>query len=703
MPHPHAVTGAEKLRLQLKRWGRAPHYCVLGAGALALAGPTLAQQAPTPTPPAAPAPAPAATPKPTLPGTPPETPETVIKISVPPLLSPIPKSGGSQTVVGSPLIQHQDPDLTLPEIIARAVPGASINPDNDLRIRGADNQFSTFLDGVPLPQSITGSITDTFDPKDIQSLRVYTGGYPAEYGNQLSGVFDIKSRSGQGQPSGNITQSAASFNSYDTYGNVDGGTGAFGYFVSASRRQTDFFLNPPTQTVNDDHGHEDHAFVKLDYNAGSADRVSLQLGANGSAFQTPDTSDIQHETGNLANLVWAHTVGRATSRLALYTRRSSLLYRGSPDDVVENGLLDTNQDQHTTYVGVRGDGKIAATATHLFGLGFDVSKATSDQNFVIDLPATDTAPAGTLADNSTPHSWNVGLYAQDDWTPGRFAINYGVRFDQNSEDVTTNQVSPRLNIRYRVTDKDTVHAYYDRLFQPIPVEDAAHLVGDTDVGDNGTLDTLKPERDDFYEVGYDHTTPGFSAGVSAYYKVGKDVRDDDEVGNTNILLPVNDAKAYFRGVEFTVARAFSRSLQGYANFAMSWNKNAGPVTGGLNEGGFPTAYFYDDHDQTYTSTFGLSYSRRGTFADLIGEYGSGQPYGEIDDADGNATAVNYLRVAPHVTLNLDAGVRVGHGTNLSVFADNLLNHGYVIKQITDLSDAQWAQGRVIGIRLGQDF
>ena len=607
-------------------------------------------------------------------------------------------------MIGAPQILHADPDLSLPDIIARSVPGASINPDNDLRIRGADNQFSTYLDGVPVPQSITGSITDTFDPKDILSLRVYTGGFPAEYGGQLSGVFDIKTKSGQGHPSGSIAQSGASFNSFDTYGAAGGGEGAFGYFVSASRRQTDFFLNPTTQDVHNDHGHEDHGFLKLDYNAGAADRVSLQLGANGSNFQTPNTSDTQQETGNVANLVWAHTQGRATSRLALYTRRSSLRYIGSPDDPdLEDGLLDTHQDQHTTYVGVRGDGKLSVGSAHLAGLGFDVSRATSDQNFLINLPATGDGPGGSLSDGSSPHSWNVGLYVQDDWTPGRFAVNYGVRFDQNSQDVTTHQFSPRLNVRYRLTERDTLHAYYDRLFQPIPVEDAAHLVGNTAVNDNGTLDTLRPERDDLYEVGYDHSVPGFSAGIAAYYKVGKDVRDDDQIGNTNILLPVNDAKAYFRGIEFTVTRSLSRSLQGYANLALAWNKNAGPVTGGLNEGGFPTAYFYDDHDQTRTSTFGLSYNQRRTFADLVGEYGSGQPYGQVEGADGSATAVNYLRVPPHLTLNLDAGVRVGRGTSVSLFADNVLNHGYVIKQATSLSDAQWARGRLIGLRLGQDF
>jgi hypothetical protein len=181
------------------------------------------------------------------------------------------------------------------------------------------------------------------------------------------------------------------------------------------------------------------------------------------------------------------------------------------------------------------------------------------------------------------------------------------------------------------------------------------------------------------------------------------VRDDDDVGDTNIDLPVNDAKAYFRGVEFTLDRTFSPTLQGYANLALSWNKNAGPVTGGLNEGGFPSVYFYDDHDQTYTATFGLSYSEHHVFADLIGEYGSGQPYGEVDAEDGNVISANYLRVPPHTVFNADTGGSLRSGLSLSVFVDNMLNDGYIIKEVTSLSNAQWAQGRVFGIRVGQEF
>ena len=80
--------------------------------------------------------------------------------------------------------------------MARYIPGASANPDNGLRIHGADDQFSTYIDGAPIPPSISGSITDVIDPRIIRILDVYTGGFPAQYGGQLSAVFDVTTRRG---------------------------------------------------------------------------------------------------------------------------------------------------------------------------------------------------------------------------------------------------------------------------------------------------------------------------------------------------------------------------------------------------------------------------------------------------------------------------------------------------------------------------
>ncbi len=116
----------------------------------------------------------------------------------------------------------------------------------------------------------------------------------------------------------------------------------------------------------------------------------------------------------------------------------------------------------------------------------------------------------------------------------------------------------------------------------------------------------------------------------------------------------------------------------------------------------PSSYFNDDHDQTHSASFGLAYDSHGTFATFDGEYGSGFPFGEIDNAQGLPTRLNYLRVPAHTILNASIGASYGH-SQMAFTVGNLLNHGYVIKQAGPFTDTEWGQGRTYGIKWTQNF
>ncbi|MDQ2688196.1 MAG: TonB-dependent receptor, partial [Armatimonadota bacterium] len=284
---------------------------------------------------------------------------------------------------------------------------------------------------------------------------------------------------------------------------------------------------------------------------------------------------------------------------------------------------------------------------------------------------------------------------QDDWTPGRFLINYGVRYDVHQADITTSQVSPRLNINYTANAQNKFHADYDRLFQPVAIEDVIKLQG---------ADTapFQPERDDFFEVGWQHQKSGTTVSLDTYYRAEKNTIDDQTFGDTQIDIPINFAKGYTRGVEVSLEGALSHTVSYYANYARSWAKGAGPIVGGLLGGASPSGYFYDDHDQTHTASLGVSYSAKGTFATVDGEYGSGFPYGELDDAQGNPLQINYQRVPAHFIVDLGLGTKIGSG-QVAFTVNNVVNHAYVIKQASPFSNVEWGQGRVYGLKLTQNF
>ena len=637
----------------------------------------------------------------------------------------VPRSEGSATSLGATAIENKPNSTSLNSIIASSVAGAASAPSGEIHIRGSHGQYSYYLDGAPLPSNVSGSFSDLINPKDIQTLRIYTGGFPAEYGGQLAAIFDVTAKAGSGKPSGFVQQIAQSYSDYQTTAQVGGGSPTFSYFLSGIRSSSNFRLSPLTQTPLHDAGLENVGFGKFDLQSGAFNRFTLDVGSNGATIQVPNEAsrqavgqnDFQKENGDFANLIWSHLSGADNLRVAFYSHKSQLRYFGSPQDLIPDpgstdtsGLTTTNENQQATYLGLRTDYIAHANKQHKVQIGFDVNTVNGNQFFhSFGAPQNDpTLSQPTILDARHLAGGDKSVYAQDDWTTGRTLINYGLRYDVHQADITTSQLSPRLNLTYNTSAKDKLHAYYDRLFQPVAIEDVIHL--DTSLA---SIKPFQPERDDFFEVGETHTQSGTTLSLDGYYRAEKNTIDDQVFGATQIDIPINFAKGYTRGLEVAVDGPLVKNISYYANYARSWAKGAGPVSGGLL-GESPTTYFNDDHDQTHTASFGVSYSAHGSYATLDGEYGSGFPYGEIDrvDANGNPildpqgnpfpVTINYLRVPVHTILNFGIGTTVG-STQIAFTVDNLLNHGYVIKEAGPFSDVEWGQGRAYGVKLTQNF
>jgi len=236
---------------------------------------------------------------------------------------------------------------------------------------------------------------------------------------------------------------------------------------------------------------------------------------------------------------------------------------------------------------------------------------------------------------------------------------------------------------------DKFHADYDREFQPAAVEDVRKL--------DASTAPFKPERDNFYEAGYQHDNAGYTQTFSAYYKTEQDVIDENTITGTIIPEPFNVQKGYVRGLEWTVSGPIVKSVSFYANYSRSWAQSAGQFTGGFIPLSTSQGYFYDDHDQTGTASLGATYERNGTFLDLDGEYGSGFPYGQSSTGE-----VNYIRTEPHFIVDGSAGATYKHGT-IELTVINVLNHPYIITEGGVFSTQQWGQGRTFGLKYTYGF
>jgi hypothetical protein len=332
-------------------------------------------------------------------------------------------------------------------------------------------------------------------------------------------------------------------------------------------------------------------------------------------------------------------------------------------------------------------------------MGFDFDNVTGTQNFVLDYSTlSNGVVTGSESDVGPIHGADRSEYIQDDFTNGRTLIDYGVRYDEHAADITSSQLSPRFNYYYTLSKRDKFHAFYDHLFQPAAFEDVQALVGNGNIGTNGNaLKPFEPERDNFYETGWQHTAGADTIGFSLYYRDEKDTVDDSPVGNTQLVVPVNFTKGYTRGGELTFDGSWSKTVTYYANYARSYAYEAYPVSGGLLNDPTPSGYIPDDHDQTNTASFGSAYNFNGKFFTFDGEYGSGFPYNPGTDV------FQYEWTHPHLTFDSSYGFKITHTYDVTLTMANMLNHAYIIKQAGEYSDTEWSPGRTYGIRLTKNF
>ena len=625
----------------------------------------------------------------------------------------VPRNVGGAQVIHLNVTSNKS-DQGFAHLITSSIAGAVAAPSGEFHVRGSHGQYTYYLDGAPLPESVSGSFSDLIDPKNIETLRVLTGGFPAQYGQNLAAVFDVTARAGQlGRPRGFAEQLLSGYQTSQSTVQFGGGAPRLQYYISGVRNFTNRRLDPVTQGPLHDAGTDSVAFGKFDYEAGANDRVILDAARTDAYLQLPNDElqqaagrDVtQREDGDFANLIWRHTQGLNGVIAALYTHQSRLRYTGDPavdlagaTPASADGGTPANlpssafENRYANYIGLRTDAATRVATRHKVGYGFDISTVTGAENFTL-LNAVDNGDGTTgvqvVNDGHALSGGDRSAYVQDDWTPGRFLVNYGVRYDIHKTDTTTSQLSPRLNMTYTFNGRDKFHAYYDRLFQPAPIEDIRRL--------DPNAVAFKPERDNFYEVGYTHENGGITTSLSGYYKTEQDVIDENIIAGTQIREPFNVQKGYVRGIELAVDGSLTRDLSFYANYARSWARAAGDFTGGLAPVGAPPGYFYDDHDQTHTASVGLAYTKHGQTVNLDGEYGSGFPYGQSD-----AGLPNFYRVPAHFIFNLELGTQIGQG-RFALSALNVLNHGYVIKQASPFSDREWGQGRTLGIKWTQNF
>jgi outer membrane receptor protein involved in Fe transport len=297
-----------------------------------------------------------------------------------------------------------------------------------------------------------------------------------------------------------------------------------------------------------------------------------------------------------------------------------------------------------------------------------------------------TGQPGPASDSDLNGS-DVGVYAQAVIAPSdRVEIRPGVRYDAHHAPFagTESQVSPRIRLSWFPDAGNSVWVYYGRLFIPTNIEDLRAI---TSIADSGVVtEPTRPERDNFYEVGYVHRFPaGLVTKLSGYYKQGSPGIDDNTVPGSSIVTSVNIDKVWTTGIEGVLEVKPPGPWSGFVNAALCHAYGHGPITGGFFPADTPEGNFDLDHDQRLSVVASATYAPRRLFVSATEIYGSGLTNGEDPDASYGTGLFDFnksIKVSPSFILNASAGYTFTAGRTLirpQIYVDNIFDRKYLLK------------------------
>src|SRR6516225_2557347 len=228
------------------------------------------------------------------------------------------------------------------KIITGFVPGSYMVHDQ-LHVRGG-HQVTWAIDGVPIPNTnIASNVGPQFAPKDVSYLQAETGGYAAEYGDRIYGVFNVAPNTGfERNREAQLILSYGNYNQTDDWISFGDHTSRFAYYVSAGGNNTNWGLEPPTDVNLHNQAYGGGGFTSLIYNPGPKDQIRFDAGFRLNYYQVPNDPDTQaagindrqREQDIFATGTWAHTYSpNLMLTVSPFYHFNRAAYEGGPNDL----------------------------------------------------------------------------------------------------------------------------------------------------------------------------------------------------------------------------------------------------------------------------------------------------------------------------------------------------------------------------------
>lgn len=632
------------------------------------------------------------------------------------------------------------------ETILASFPGFAQNANGAIHPRGAHNQMTFVIDGMPVSDQLTGAFANAIDPNSIQTVELYTGNIPAEFGSKVSAVANITTRSGLGggRPlAGGVTLNGAGFDTLSHVSNIAGERGRFGYSAMVNSMETHRYLDAVSLDNLHNGGNAHRGYARVDFQATARDTLRLNVAAGRSSFELANLRS-QHAAGmrqrqDLDDHSWSAGWLRSISAATSYETVTSLRSAGarllpSPGDTPVTVFQDRGQSTFTTSHRIN-----HVRGAHQFRAGADYQRFPLHERFTLRLTDWPDAPGHLQPFASRPFVFDkraagslVSGWMQDQIRWGRFQFSLGLRHDTYRFLSRGNQFQPRLGMSFHLRETGTVfRASYNRTYQTPPNEnllvssspESAVLVDPAVRATlGGAFATIRPERQNFFEVGFQQSLGNrVSVQGAFYHKNAQDQQDNNSFFNTPIIFPTSLARIRVNGVEGRVVVPKYRGFSGTLSLTHARAISTPPFTGGLFIGDEAVALlsagpFVIDHDQRLSLHGVLHWThRRGLFSTFTSRYDSGLVINP-SDPDEVAADPDYADLLPYIRLgstparamprtvsDIAAGYRHSSGDRArweaALQATNIFDRTAVYTFQSLFAGTRLVQPRTLGVRL----
>jgi len=498
---------------------------------------------------------------------------------------------GKEPVVRQSLTRQELENITFGEDIYRAInrlPGISSSDfSSRFTVRGGDNnEVLVLMDGMELLEpfhlkEIDGGALSIIDPDIIEGVDLFTGGFPAEYGDRTSGVFNIKSTNPY--PGENRSTLGISFMNARimSEGVFKGDRGS--YQFSARRGYLDLVLDlmdeedPPRPTYYDISG-------KLKYNLSKIHTLAVNLLLSRDRLDYVEDDDDEDNTSYGNMYCWVTLKSMIDPRLYVQSLvslgrithdRQGKAYVGD-ENTIDFIVSDKN---NVNLYGIKQDWDLEISDRWYVKWGYEYKYQKADYDYFNCQLNRIWVDPGHYVDNYdtttvalTPEGGKTAVYLSNRfrlYSP--LTLEIGLRYDKNAFTSDTH-LSPRLNLVYSLGKQTFMRGGWGYFYQSQGIHELQV--------EEGEYQFYPAELAKHWVAGFEHTFGnGFNFRLEGYYKQMSDIHPDyrnwsnsieifPEVQDDRYKLNFNSKDS--KGLEFYMKYDQGKKFSWWASYAFAY-------------------------------------------------------------------------------------------------------------------------------------